>query len=132
MRALRAIDALGATDAQKALLLEKARAAQPVVDAARKEAAGTLAKAYETVKAGGDRRAAREAARASMRSIRERTRAQLEPLARAVLESLTPEQRQKIAGRAAARGGSFDEGRFVRRLGRMLARPMTVALLESR
>lgn len=116
---------LGVTADQQRAALEKARAAQPVVADARRELAKLL------VQEPADD-AARTARRDAIRDLRRRTGEKLAPLAKDVVASLTPEQRAKLQGFAAARGRTFDEEKFVRRVGRWLARPMTAEVLEAR
>jgi hypothetical protein len=125
---------LNVTDDQRRTALEKARAAAPIVSAARDEARRVVAQARAAAAKdpAADRKALRESVRTQLQALRERTRGQVEPLAKDVLASLTPEQRAKIDAAAAKRGRTVDEGRLTRRVARMLARPMTVPYLEAR
>jgi hypothetical protein len=121
------VDKLGLSDAQRGLALQEARAAQAIVEQARRDAARILVIAHDARKSGQT-----VDARAELKALRQRTQAQLEPLGRQVVGSLTAEQRQLIVDENARRGRTFDEARLVRRTASLLALPMTVALLEAR
>jgi Spy/CpxP family protein refolding chaperone len=133
-RANRLIRSLDATDAQRALVLEKARAAAPIVAGARDEARRIVARAWVAAgeKAGTDRKSIRAGVREEMKALRERTRAQVEPLARDVAASLTAEQRAKIEAAFAKKGRTLDDAKLTRIAARLISRPMTVAYLEAR
>jgi hypothetical protein len=116
------LEALGVTPDQQRIALDKARAAQPVVAEARKELA--------QLRAGTD--GTRESRRDAVRDLRHRTAEKLAPLAKDVIATLTPEQRAKLEGFAAAHGRKFDDAKFAKRVSRWLARPMTVDTLEAK
>jgi Spy/CpxP family protein refolding chaperone len=118
---------LNFSDAQRGLALQAARNAQPIVEEARREAARILVQAED---AGQNARSS--AVREQLKSLRQQTFQKIEPLARQVVAALTPEQRQRIEDAARKHGRTFDEDRLVRRTARLLARPMTEALLEAR
>jgi hypothetical protein len=120
------IDKLGLSDAQRGAALQEARAAQAIVEGARRDAARILVSAREAKKSGQN-----VDARAELKALRQRTRAQLEPLGRQVVASLTAEQHQMIVDENTRHGRTFDEQRLVRHTASLLARPMTVALLEA-
>lgn len=128
---------LGLSDAQLRTVLEKARAAQPIAADARRELARTLTDARgsvlgaDTAASDDPRRTARRALRTKLKELKSRTGEKLAPLARDVLAAFTPEQRATITGFAAARGRRLDDATLVRAVGRRLARPMTVELLEA-
>jgi len=131
-----AAEALALDDAQLRTVAEKAKAAQPIVAEARRERARLLVEARTTLR---DATQDRETRKAAVRSLRERARAgrkalgeRITPLARDVLATLTPEQRGRLEGFAAAHGRKLDEARLERRVGRWLARPMTADLCEAR
>jgi hypothetical protein len=128
-------DAMALTADQQRLVAEKSRAAQPIVAEARRETAKVLAQ-RGTVGTNGDGTKPtaedRAARRAALRDIRTRTSEKLAPLAKDVLASLTPEQKAKLEGLAAARGRKLDETKLTRRVGRWLARPMTADLMEAK
>lgn len=137
------VKSLELSDDQRRVALEKARAAQPIVDAWRRKVAEhrvaeraaadgrtTDGAAAEPTKE--ERRTRRDARRADRTRLREELATALAPLARDVVAALTPEQRARIEGFAAARGRNLDEAALVRGVSRMLVRPMTVPMLEAR
>lgn len=119
------------TDGQRAQALASARAVRPTVEAARAEAKKIISDA-RAANPTGDREAIRATVKDRIQALRASARTQVEPNARALAATLTPEQRQKLQDRAAAHGRTFDENRFVARLGHMLARPRAVEFLERR
>lgn len=119
-RARRFVRELDLTDAQRALARQEAQALAPAAKAAREEARGILDAARER-RRGGDREGAREQAREQLKGLRERTRAEFTPHGRALIQSLTPEQRARIEARLAERGRTFDAERASERVGRWLA-----------
>lgn len=125
------IESLQITDAQRQLMLDKARAAEPIAAEARKELARILVAAQDAGKT-GDPAEARRAAHEKVRGLKEATLAKLEPLAKEIVASLSPDQRKKFEEAAARHGRTFDEARLVKRLSRWLTRPMTVPMLEAR
>lgn len=118
--------ALALTDDQRRVILEKARAAEPIVAQWRRDLAREFV-ARETTP-----QADRTARRAAHRALREKLAADLAPLAKEVVATLTPEQRARLEGFAAARGRKLTDDALVAFVSRMLARPMTVPLLEAR
>jgi hypothetical protein len=122
------------TDAQRQVMLDKARAAAPIAEASRAEARRITAAAWAkaTTDAAADRAALRAEKQSRIKALRARTWPQVEPLAKDVLASFTPEQRQKIADAAAKRGRPIDDARLTKLIGFMLTRPMTVPYLEAR
>jgi len=123
LSALKLAESLQLSDAQRQLALDKARAAAPIAEQTRRDAARIL---VDRASAG------RDATREKLRALRAEVAGKLLPLAKEVVASLTPEQRAKIQEAAAKHGRAFDEARFERRVARMLARPMTAALLEAK
>lgn len=122
---------LEVTDAQRALALEQARAMAPRARELRREALRIRQEAREGVST-GDREAVRAETRERIRALRERARAELAPHGRALVDSLTPEQRAKIEARLAERGRTFDAQRASERAGRWLARPRVHDRVEAR
>ena len=120
---------LDATDAQRATALEQARAAKPIARAARLE--GREIRIEARREHPGDREAARATARERIRDLRERTLASLEPLARKVVATLTPDQRKKLEDAARARGKELDAARLEKLVSWLLTRPGTLAHLEK-
>lgn len=120
------------TDAQRGIALQEARLAAPIAESARDEARRILARAWAQAQNGGDRQALRESVRAQIKTLRENAFTNVEPLARRLLSTLTPEQRARIEAAAKARGRSVDEDRLVRRAAFLLTRRMTVPMLEAR
>src|SRR5262249_38908359 len=98
----RFLRALHLSDAQKAVALEQARAADPIARSARVEAAKIRAGALRAHP--DDRAAAREEMRGRLKDLRQRTLEQIRPLAKRVLSTLTPEQRTKLADAAKKHG----------------------------
>jgi Spy/CpxP family protein refolding chaperone len=125
---------LNVTDEQRALVLDKARAAAPIVAGARDEVRKIVARAWASAAkdSGADRKAIRATVQSDVQAVREKARAQIEPLARDVVASLTPEQRQKFQDAFAARGRTMDDAKLTRLAARLISRPMTVAYLEAR
>lgn len=130
---------LQATDEQRRVVLEQAKAAAPIVKAAREEARGLIAKAWATAvkdtntkDATVDRKAARESVKEQLKALRERTKAQIEPLAKQVVATLTPEQRATIQSHAAKHGKTVDDAKLAKFAAHLITRPMTAAYLEAR
>jgi hypothetical protein len=126
---------LQVTDAQRQVMLEKARAAAPIAESARAETRRIVAAAWAQAAKDGaatDKKALREQVRTQIKALRERTWTQIEPLAKDVVLQLTPEQRQKIAEAAGKRGKTVDDAKLARLVGFRLTRPMTVPYLEAR
>jgi len=119
------------TDAQRALALEQARAVAPRARELRREALRIRQEAREGVRT-GDREAIRAETRGRIRALRERARVELAPHGRALIDSLTPQQRAQIEARLAERGRTFDAQRASERAGRWLARPRVHERLEAR
>ena len=126
----RLLESLQATDAQRAVALESARAAEPVAREARSEAARIRMEVL--AKHGGDRAAARAEMRERIQELRQRTLAALEPHAKRILSTLTPEQRAKLTEAATKRGRTLDDERLVKITSFLLTRPMTVPTLEAK
>ena len=126
----RLLESLQATASQRAVALEAARAAAPIARAARIEAARIRAEAL--AEHPDDRAAARKEMRERMRELRRRTLADLAPHASRVLATLTPEQRQKLADAATARGRTLDEERLVKLTSFLLTRPARLTRLEAK
>jgi len=123
------------TNEQRALVLEKARAAAPILADARRQARTIVAEAWASATADGakpDRRAIRASVKDKLKTLRTETRGRIEVLAKEVVASLTPEQRQKLEAVAAKRGRTIDEARLTRFAMALISRPMTVAYLEAR
>ena len=125
---------LQSTDEQRRVVLEQAKAAAPIVRAAREEARGLIAKAWAAATKDGtiDRKAAREAVKEQLKALRERTRAQVEPMAKQVVATLTPEQRATIQAHAAKHGRTVDDAKLAKFAAHLITRPMTAAYLEAR
>jgi len=110
------------TDTQRDLARQEAQALAPAARAARDEVRA-IRDAARTRARDGDAAAARTEARLQLGSLRERTRTVFAPHGRALIQSLSPEQRARIEARLAARGKTFDVERASERVGRWLARP---------
>ncbi|MCY2961523.1 MAG: hypothetical protein NTY35_15275 [Planctomycetota bacterium] len=110
------------TDAQRDLARQEAQLVGPAARAAREEARAIVQAARARAQ-GGDREGARAEAREQLKLLRERTRAEFTPHGRALIQSLTPEQRARIDARLAERGKTFDVDKASERVGRWLARP---------
>jgi len=125
---------LAPSDEQRALVLAKAREAAPIVTAARDEARRTVARAWAAAAKDGktDRKAVRASVKADIQAIRTKARGQIEPLAREVVASLTPEQRQKFSDALSKHGRTADDAKLTRFTTRLISRPMTVSYLEAR
>ena len=128
------LDSLNVTDEQRRLVLDKARAAAPIVSASRDEARRIIAKAWAAAAKdpASDRKAARELVKGELKALREKTRTQIEPFAKDVVASLTPEQRKSFEEAAVQRGRTIDDAKLTKIATRMIARPMTAPFLEER
>jgi len=121
------------TDTQRQVMLDKARAAAPIVEGSKAEARKLVAAAW--AKAGDanvDKKAIRADVKTQLQALRAKTWPQIEPLAKDVVASLTPEQRQKIDAAAGKRGKTVDDAKLTQLMGRLISRPMTVSYLEAR
>lgn len=126
----RLLESLQATESQRAVALEAARAAEPIAQSARSEAARIRTEVF--AKHGKDRAAAREEMKQRTQELRQKTLAELAPHAGRVLATLTPEQRKKLDDAATARGKTLDEARLVKITSFLLTRPATVQRLENK
>ncbi len=146
-------DILAITPDQRRVFVEKARAAQPILEQARKDLAAALvgvrdareaAKSATTATpaekpkdeaaraaAKAAKKAEREALMAPVKAARTKALEALSPLARDVVASLTPEQRARLEGFAAARGRKLDEKRLERFVIGMFRKPMALAMAEA-
>ncbi len=112
---------LDVSESQKGAARAVAESLQPIVDELRPKVAPLLQQARELARS-GEREAARELLRSELRPLCKDALTQAKPLVQPLVGTLTPEQRAKLEAAAAARGRSFDEERFTRRLTWMLAR----------
>jgi hypothetical protein len=130
----RLLASLQFSDAQRQTMLDKARAAVPIVEAARAEGRKIVAEAWAQFAKDPkmDRAALRAQTKASLRALKAKTWPQIEPLAKDVVATLTPEQRQKISDAAAKRGRTVDDAKLTRIMGFLITRPMAVPYLEAR
>jgi hypothetical protein len=138
------------TDDQRRVFVEKARAAQPILEQARKDLAAAIVAARAAraaapaatpaekpadeagrAAAKAARKAEREALMAPAKAAREKARDALAPLARDIVATLTPEQRARVEGFAAARGRKADAAHLERLVARMFRNPMAVAIAEA-
>jgi len=121
------------TDAQRHTMLDKARAAAPIVEGAKAEARRIVAAAWaKSGDAKPDRQAIRAEVKTQIQALRAKTWPQIEPLAKEVVATLTPEQRQKIEAAAGKRGKTVDDEKLTKLMGRLISRPMAVPYLEAR
>ena len=127
---LRMFESLDFTADQRHLMIERARAIGPIVESAKAEARRMIADALVQART-GDREAIRAQVKENVKALRQGTAEKIAPLARDVVQSLTAEQRSKIAEFAAKRGRTVDDDMLVRRFSRALAKPMTLAYLEA-
>ncbi len=125
------VHAMAFTDMQKAQALQAARTVEPIAEAARKDAK-QIVQAARAANPSGSRDDIRAAVKDQVKAVRERAATQILPSGRALLASLTSEQRAQITERLAKHGKTFDEDRVARRLGFLLSRPGAVKFLESR
>jgi len=120
------VRSLDLTEAQRALVRQETLGLAPAARAAHDEARA-IREAARARGRDGDREGARAQAREQMRALRDRTRAEFAPHGRAVIQSLSPEQRARIEARLAERGKTFDAERASERVGRWMARPKVQA-----
>jgi hypothetical protein len=138
MAAVQLLSSLQPTDDQRRIVLEQAKAAQPIVEAAKAETRRIVAQAWaqatSDLKDGKtvDRKALRESVKTQLQALRDKTRGQIEPLAKQVVASLTPEQRQKIQDAAGKRGKTVDDAKLTRLASHIITRPMTIPFLEAK
>jgi hypothetical protein len=133
-RVVQFLATLEITDEQRRLVLEKARAAAPLIETAKGDARRIIAQAWAAAAkdAAIDRKALKETTKAQLVALREKTRAAIEPLAKEVVASLTPEQRKKVEEAAAKHGRTVDDAKLTKFAAHMISRPMTIAFLEAR
>ena len=112
---------LDATDAQRRLVFDEARAARPIARDARLE--GMRIRDEARRENPNDPAAARVAARLKLRALRERTLDSLRPHAQKVLASLSADQRKTIQDAARARGKEPSEDRLEKVVSWLLTRP---------
>ncbi len=105
--------ALGLTRAQKEQALAVAREAQPLVRELRARI-----------------RAERGQGREHVRDLVRETFQELRPQVRGLLDTLTPEQRERVTALARRHGRTLDEGRLERRLAFLLSRPGAAARIQ--
>jgi Spy/CpxP family protein refolding chaperone len=115
-RAMRFLRRLELSEAQKAQLGEARTAAEPV----RADARAKIRAILEAARTGPRDEAARTQVRAQVKAVREAAAAQVEPSARRLLESVTPEQRARLAERAAKHGKTLDDAKLLKRIERAL------------
>lgn len=115
------VRSLEITEPQKEQARGVARSLRPLVDEVRPRVRDLMTQARELARS-GNREAARELLRSELRPILEDAMARARPQVAPLVGTLSPEQRAKLEARAAARGKTFDEERFTRRLTWMLAR----------
>lgn len=112
---------LDATDAQRRLALDEARAVQPIARDARVE--GLEIRAEARRENPNDPAAARAAARPKLQALRERTLDSLRPHAQRILASLSADQWKKIDDAARARGKEPSQERLEKVVSWLLTRP---------
>jgi hypothetical protein len=117
------VRSLDVTPEQRELARAEARRLAPIAQDARQRARELVrrVRADETSHA---------AAREELHALRAETRAALLPHGRRIVDSLTPEQLQRLERAAAARGRTFDPDRLAARVARVLARPRVQERLE--
>lgn len=112
---------LAVSESQKKAARTIAQSLRPIVDELRPQVMPLWKQARELARS-GNRDAARELLRSELRPIVKDALVRAEPLVQPLVATLRPDQRAKLEAAAAARGKTFDEERFTRRLTRMLAR----------
>jgi hypothetical protein len=120
---------LDATDAQRQLAIDEARAVRPIAADARAEGRRIRADARRANP--GDPAAARAAARPKLLALREQTLDDLRPHARRVLASLSADQRKTIEDAARARGKQPSEERLEKVVSWLLTRPGAIARVQK-
>lgn len=133
-RTMEFLRSLQITDQQRQTMLDKARAVAPIVETAKTDARKLIAQAWAQASkdATVDRRALRAGVKEQVKALRAKAWTQIEPLARDVVATLTPEQRQKFTEKAAKRGKTVDDAKLAKFMGRLISRPMAVPFLEAR
>ncbi|MBI5364075.1 MAG: hypothetical protein HZA53_12905 [Planctomycetes bacterium] len=119
------LQSLQITPQQKELARAEAQAVLPRVRAAREEAHFRMQ--AERARKNPDFHALRE----ELRELRHATLEQIAPHARRLVDSLTPEQRQRLAEAAQRHGREFDPARLEQRLARLLAHPRLLQRLGA-
>lgn len=109
------------TDQQRAAAEQARRELAPIRDEVRERARDIAGRARE-LRRNGDVDGARQVLREELRPLVQDTKERVKPHVRPLIESLTPEQRQKIEQFLERRGRRFDENRATGRLGMWLSR----------
>ncbi|MCY3001451.1 MAG: hypothetical protein NTV21_06575 [Planctomycetota bacterium] len=109
------------TDEQRAAAEQARRELAPIRDEVR-ERARDIAGRVRELRRNGDIDGARQVLREELRPLVQDTKERVKPHVRPLIESLTPEQRQKIERFLERRGAKFNDDRAAGRLGRWLSR----------
>lgn len=119
---------------QKELALTEARQAAPIATEMREKAKQIVRDARAQRKEGSkDEGKSRGLdTRTQLRSLHQDAMHRIEPMARQLAQSLTPEQHQKLVDAAQRHGRTFDDQRLVEHLSKWLARPGRVSRLQER
>jgi Spy/CpxP family protein refolding chaperone len=115
-KAMRMLEALNLTDAQKADL----KAARESASAVREDLHAKIRAIRQEAREGERTKESREAARAKVKAAVASAREAVAPSATRFVASLTAEQKQALVDRAAKRGKTFDESKLVKAIERLL------------
>jgi Spy/CpxP family protein refolding chaperone len=118
-RAMRFLRLLDLSDAQKAQLSDARTAAEPV----RKDAREKVRAILEEVRKGERTPETRAKVREQVKAVLQAAATQVEPSAKRLLDSLTPEQRARLSERAAKHGRTLDDAKLLRRFERLVLAP---------
>jgi hypothetical protein len=119
MRRERVRRTLGVTEEQRQLGREAAKELAPLRDELRPRVRELGEHARERLRS-GDREGARTLLKNELRPLIEDARRRARPHVQSLLESITPEQRERLEAAATRRGQHFDEERLAGHLGRRL------------
>lgn len=112
---------LKVTDEQRAAAEQARRELAPIRDEVRERARDIAGRARE-LRRQGDIDGARQVLREELRPLIQDTKERVKPHVRPLIESMTPEQRQKVEQFLQRRGRRFNEDRAAGRLGLWLSR----------
>lgn len=115
---------LGLTEAQRTQLRAEVERVAPELRSARERARELVRAARQD---GDVTPAEREQLRTQLRALRDEARSQVLPGARALVTSLTPEQRARLEAVAKAHGKTLDEARLGERVAAQLVRKLARA-----
>ena len=128
MRAQRFLRLLDLSDAQRTQLADARTAAEPIRQDARTKVRAILEEARKGERTPDTRTKVRE----QVKAVLQAAATQVEPSAKRLLDSLTPEQRARLAERATKHGKTLDDAMLLRRFERLVLAPAGAGRHERR